>query len=162
MRRTIKAVLVALAIAVPAVLVPAVSASAASNPDPSCGQSTCAPSTSTLQPKDPSQDVAPPNGTIPLTAQSCDPGSPCTQINDPGTQQPPASTVTINQYDEVQYQLDQTRTQLDDAQYRAFILLITDVLLLIAVIVLLIITMASRRPQPPQVIEPAKAGPIFH
>ncbi|MDB5160031.1 MAG: hypothetical protein JWO99_294 [Candidatus Saccharibacteria bacterium] len=164
-RNIIKALLIAMFAIVFFAVVPSVSASAATGgaAPVGCSPATCTASPGpvrTLTPKDPSQDVAPPQGTVPLNLNGCEVSNPCTNVPDPEAVAPPGSD------DVVQVSVHQLKiwdNQLRDAQVRAFVSLICAISAGgIAIILLIMVVSVRINRRQPEVVEVAKVGPTFH
>ncbi len=154
-RNTVLAVLVALFAILFFAVVPSVSASATIGSTPSPIPPACCTSDSTLpqqhQPayplpltsKDPSKDVVPPAGTVPLVNNACDPCDPCPYINDPADLPITDSqtvTITIDEYNSL-------INEISDMQFRGFLTVIGLIVASVIVLVLLLIDRSMERRQ---------------
>ena len=137
-RNTVLAVLVALFAILFFAVVPSVSASAAIGSTPSPIPPACCTSDSTLpqqhQPayplplttKDPSNDVAPPAGTVPLVNNACDPSDSCITIDSRSV------IITIDEYQSL-------NNEIRDTHFWGFLTAIGLIAASVAVLVLLLI-----------------------
>ena len=141
-RNTVLAVLVALFAILFFAVVPSVSASAATGSTPgtdTCNYPTCKmppapalPPASPLTSKDPSKDVAPPAGTVPLVNNACEPSDSCITIDSRSV------IITIDEYQSLNNEIRETH-------FRGFLTAIGLIAALVIVLVLLFDRSMERR-----------------